>query len=120
MPQVCDTRFKTFTLGCPTLGDIVQEGKYSKLSEPSNRRWIYRQAPYHVAVKSSFYRNVVEVCYILNASKAQLLHYNLAVLSFLSNKKHKYMVAISRQCLFGADKAVQISRAVFFDKGTQP
>ena len=30
------------------------------------------------------------------------------------------MVAISRQCPFGADKAMQISRAVFFDKGTQP
>ena len=30
------------------------------------------------------------------------------------------MVAISSQCSFGADKAVQISQAVFFDKGTQP
>ena len=30
------------------------------------------------------------------------------------------MVGISRQCPFGADKAVQISRAVFFDKGAQP
>ena len=30
------------------------------------------------------------------------------------------MVAISRQYSFGADKAVQISQAVFFDKGTQP
>ena len=30
------------------------------------------------------------------------------------------MVAISRKCPFGSDKAVQISRAVFFDKGTQP
>ena len=30
------------------------------------------------------------------------------------------MVAISSQYTFGADKAVQISRAVFFDKGTQP
>ena len=29
------------------------------------------------------------------------------------------MVAISRQYSFGADKAVQISQAVFFDKGTQ-
>ena len=36
-----------------------------------------------------------------------------ALLSHFSNKKHDYMVAISRQCLFGADKAVQISRAVF-------
>ena len=30
------------------------------------------------------------------------------------------MAAISRQCPFGADKAVQISQALFFDKGTQP
>ena len=30
------------------------------------------------------------------------------------------MVAISGQYSFGADKAVQISQAVFFDKGTQP
>ena len=30
------------------------------------------------------------------------------------------MVAISSQYFFGADKAVQISQAVFFDKGTQP
>ena len=30
------------------------------------------------------------------------------------------MVTISRQCPFGADKAVQISLAVFFDKRTQP
>ena len=29
------------------------------------------------------------------------------------------MVAISSQYSFGADKAVQISQAVFFDKGTQ-
>ena len=31
------------------------------------------------------------------------------------------MVPISRHCPYGVDKAVQISRAVFFfDKGTQP
>ena len=30
------------------------------------------------------------------------------------------MVAISSQYSFGADKGVQISQAVFFDKGTQP
>ena len=30
------------------------------------------------------------------------------------------MVAISSQYSLGADKAVQISQAVFFDKGTQP
>ena len=30
------------------------------------------------------------------------------------------MVAISSQYSFGADKAVQISQAVIFDKGTQP
>ena len=30
------------------------------------------------------------------------------------------MVAISSQYSFGADKAVQISKAVFLDKGTQP
>ena len=30
------------------------------------------------------------------------------------------MVAISSQYSFGADKAVQISQTVFFDKGTQP
>ena len=30
------------------------------------------------------------------------------------------MVAIASQCSFGAYKAVQISEAVFFDKGTQP
>ena len=30
------------------------------------------------------------------------------------------MVTISSQYSFGADKAVQISQAVFFDKGTQP
>ena len=30
------------------------------------------------------------------------------------------MVAISSQYSYGADKAVQISQAVFFDKGTQP
>ena len=30
------------------------------------------------------------------------------------------MVAISKQCLFGVDRAVQISWVVFFDKGTQP
>ena len=30
------------------------------------------------------------------------------------------MVAISSQYSFGADKAVQISQAVFFYKGTQP
>ena len=29
------------------------------------------------------------------------------------------MVAISSQYSFGADKSVQISQAVFFDKGTQ-
>ena len=43
-----------------------------------------------------------------------------ALLSHFSNRKHDYIVAISRQCLFGADKAVQMSRSVFFDKGTQP
>ena len=26
--------------------------------------WIYRQTLYHIAVKASFYRNAVEVCYI--------------------------------------------------------
>ena len=30
------------------------------------------------------------------------------------------MVAISSQYSFGADKAVQISQAVFFDKGHNP
>ena len=30
------------------------------------------------------------------------------------------MVAISSQYCFGADKGVQISQAVFFDRGTQP
>ena len=30
------------------------------------------------------------------------------------------MVAISSQYSIGADQAVQISQAVFFDKGTQP
>ena len=30
------------------------------------------------------------------------------------------MVAISRQCSFGTDKAVQISQVVCCDKGTQP
>ena len=30
------------------------------------------------------------------------------------------MLAISRQYSYGADKAVQISQAVYFDKGTQP
>ena len=30
------------------------------------------------------------------------------------------MVAISSQYSFGADKAVQISQALFFDTGTQP
>ena len=30
------------------------------------------------------------------------------------------MVAISRQYPFGTDKAVQISRTVYCDKGTQP
>ena len=35
-------------------------------------------------------------------------------------KKHTPMVAISSQYSFGADKAVQINQAVFFDKGTQP
>ena len=30
------------------------------------------------------------------------------------------MVAITRQYSFGADKAVQISQAVFLDIGTQP
>ena len=30
------------------------------------------------------------------------------------------MVAISSQYSFGADKAVKISQAVFFDKGAQP
>ena len=30
------------------------------------------------------------------------------------------MVGISRQCPFGADKAVQISRVVFFDKWAHP
>ena len=30
------------------------------------------------------------------------------------------MVAISSQYSFGADKAVQISQSVFFDKGIQP
>ena len=30
------------------------------------------------------------------------------------------MVPISSQYSFGADKGVQISQAVFFDKGTQP
>ena len=30
------------------------------------------------------------------------------------------MVAISSKYSFGADKGVQISQAVFFDKGTQP
>ena len=30
------------------------------------------------------------------------------------------MVAISSQCSFGADIAVQISQAIVFDKGTQP
>ena len=55
--------------------------------------------------------------------KTQLLQYNitrdLMFLSFLSNKKGGYMVAISRQYPFGADKAVQISQAVCFCyKGT--
>ena len=30
------------------------------------------------------------------------------------------MVAISRQYLAGADRAVQIGQAIFVDKGTQP
>ena len=30
------------------------------------------------------------------------------------------MLAISRQYSYGADKAVQISQPVYFDKGTQP
>ena len=30
------------------------------------------------------------------------------------------MVALPSQYSFGADKAVQISQAIFFDKGTQP
>ena len=38
----------------------------------------------------------------------------------LIKHKHKPMVAISSQHSFGEDKAVQISQAVFFDKGTQP
>ena len=35
-------------------------------------------------------------------------------------EKRKSMVAISSQCSFVADKAVQLSQAYFFDKGTQP
>ena len=35
-------------------------------------------------------------------------------------KKHKTIVAISRQYPFGPDKAVQISRTACCDKGTQP
>ena len=56
--------------------------------------------------------------------KTQLLQYNLTrdlMLFYHSNKKkHKPMVAITSQYSFDADKAVQISKAVFFDKGTQP
>ena len=56
---------------------------------------------------------------ILNASKTQLLQFYLTrdlMLFHHSNKikKHKPIVAISRQYSFGADKAVQISQAVFF------
>ena len=62
--------------------------------------------------------------YILNASKTQLLQYNLTrdIMQFYhSNKIKAYtMVAISSQYSFGADKAVQMSQAVFVDKGAQP
>ena len=59
----------------------------------------------------------------LTPVKSQLLHYNLTrdlMLLYYSiiEKKHKPMVVISSQYSFGADKAVQISQAVFFDKGT--
>ena len=60
----------------------------------------------------------------LTPVKTQRLQYNLTqdlMLFYHSNQiKHKPMVAISSQYSFGADKAVQISQAVFFDKGTQP
>ena len=58
----------------------------------------------------------------LSPVKTQLVQYNRTLnLMLLSNKKHASMVLISRKYLFGADKAVQISLAVFFsDKGTQP
>ena len=57
---------------------------------------------------------------ILYASKNATLSYIYALLSFLSNKKQKYMVGLSRQCLFGDDRPVQISRAVLLIKGHNP
>ena len=61
----------------------------------------------------------------LTPVKTQLLQYNLTrdlILFYHTNKikKHKPMVATSSQYPFGADKAVQISQALSFDKGTQP
>ena len=50
--------------------------------------------------------------YKLNASKN-------ALLAFVLNEKHETIVQISRQYLFGTDKAVQISRTACCDKGTQ-
>ena len=60
----------------------------------------------------------------LTPEKMQLLQYtltrNLMLFYHFNNSKHKPMVAISGQYSFGADKAVRISQAVFFNKGTQP
>ena len=42
-----------------------------------------------------------------------------AILAFILNENHETIGAIWRQYPFGADKAVQISRAAWCDKGTQ-
>ena len=64
------------------------------------------------------------VAYVLNASKNAIFTIYPALdnapLAFVFNEKHETMVAIPRQYPFGTDKAVQISRAVCCDKGTQP
>ena len=63
--------------------------------------------------------------YLLNASKNATFTeqpysgFN-AILSFVIKYKHKPMVAVSSQYSICAGKAVRISQAVFFDKGTQP
>ena len=71
-----------------------------------------------------YFYGFVSLDIYLTPVKTQLLQYNLTrdiMLFYHSNNlKHKPMVAISSQYSFGADKGVQISQAVFFDKGTQP
>ena len=70
-------------------------------------------------------KHKISVKRYLTPVKTQLLQYNATLNKMLlyhshQIKNHEYVVVISRQCPFGADKAVQISRAVVLIKEHNP